>query len=528
MGEPVFDFQFYWEGILGITNITAAALKGSPVKQIPQDTYDFIGSYSTLPDDLKRRLDNISPISVRFQIGITDKSFFENTDFAITSNQFSKRLRDLTSNTPNLDENIFVSNLDEMDRSKITSFSIDLPAKAGVWQTFSVPGSPEWSDLPKYFKTVFKLRKDPSDLVIKDIKIVEIRWPQKELEDILLDAYNRRLESAQSSESSQAGFWDSPTTSTQMPLQRVSASEIDVEKKKPALTAEDQALRTRYTSVEQGVKEPFKFEQKEPNKLIITASDILTGDELLLRDSDGRELGRMTIDPKAGPLEVVAKTGLDHIDVLNEVESIGTIKWGFVDIASLVSFGFDKGFDGSVVNEGFIKLSGYIRAPISYFNSAKILSKGLEQGLIIDATGHFESTVILSAGPNTITLDLFGVQQKIVVTSNRAPSQLRATMTWDRSGSDMDLHMISPAGDECYYDNKNIDGMSLDVDNTDGYGPENIYVPHMIDGTYCVYAKAYKGNAVVTITIFKNEQYYDRKTISLSEGDYTLFFNIKN
>ena len=49
------------------------------------------------------------------------------------------------------------------------------------------------------------------------------------------------------------------------------------------------------------------------------------------------------------------------------------------------------------------------------------------------------------------------------------------TLIWD-SVADIDLHVIEPGGKEIYWnDRKGNRGGELDVDNTDGYGPENIY-----------------------------------------------------
>jgi hypothetical protein len=49
------------------------------------------------------------------------------------------------------------------------------------------------------------------------------------------------------------------------------------------------------------------------------------------------------------------------------------------------------------------------------------------------------------------------------------------TLLWN-SVADIDIHVIEPGGKEIYWnDRKGNQGGELDVDNTDGYGPENIY-----------------------------------------------------
>jgi hypothetical protein len=50
------------------------------------------------------------------------------------------------------------------------------------------------------------------------------------------------------------------------------------------------------------------------------------------------------------------------------------------------------------------------------------------------------------------------------------------TLIWDAKGVDIDLHVIEPRGDRIYFGHRNgKQGGELDVDNTWGYGPENIY-----------------------------------------------------
>jgi hypothetical protein len=84
------------------------------------------------------------------------------------------------------------------------------------------------------------------------------------------------------------------------------------------------------------------------------------------------------------------------------------------------------------------------------------------------------------------------------------------TLLWD-SVADIDLHVIEPGGKEIYWnDRKGNQGGELDVDNTDGYGPENIYwLKQNPDGSkdlgpgppgeYRWYVKYYGGNRGVPV-----------------------------
>jgi len=50
------------------------------------------------------------------------------------------------------------------------------------------------------------------------------------------------------------------------------------------------------------------------------------------------------------------------------------------------------------------------------------------------------------------------------------------TLIWDADNVDLDLHVIEPGGKEIYWENpRGNQGGELDVDNTKGFGPENIY-----------------------------------------------------
>jgi hypothetical protein len=50
------------------------------------------------------------------------------------------------------------------------------------------------------------------------------------------------------------------------------------------------------------------------------------------------------------------------------------------------------------------------------------------------------------------------------------------TLIWNTDGVDLDLHVIEPGGKEIYWeDPKGAKGGELDVDNTKGFGPENVY-----------------------------------------------------
>jgi len=97
-----------------------------------------------------------------------------------------------------------------------------------------------------------------------------------------------------------------------------------------------------------------------------------------------------------------------------------------------------------------------------------------------------------------------------------AEEGLRVEMFWDTNDTDMDLHLLSPAAkhwfdeythQDCFYSNctgdpphwsdpaSEADDPHLDIDDTDGFGPENINIDRPAAGTYRVGVHAYSGSA---------------------------------
>ncbi|HJL03880.1 MAG TPA: hypothetical protein RMH85_03930 [Polyangiaceae bacterium LLY-WYZ-15_(1-7)] len=100
---------------------------------------------------------------------------------------------------------------------------------------------------------------------------------------------------------------------------------------------------------------------------------------------------------------------------------------------------------------------------------------------------------------------------------------LRVEMSWD-TGTDMDLHLLDPAAtrwfdegtdldcfyrncDEAPYPDWGVGGVGeddprLDIDDRDGFGPENINIDDPAPGTYRVGVHAFSGEARVTVRIY--------------------------
>lgn len=62
---------------------------------------------------------------------------------------------------------------------------------------------------------------------------------------------------------------------------------------------------------------------------------------------------------------------------------------------------------------------------------------------------------------------------------------LRVTLAWETDANDVDLHVVDPDGEECYYSHKNTaSGLELYEDITQGLGPEVVRTETLQKGTY--------------------------------------------
>lgn len=100
---------------------------------------------------------------------------------------------------------------------------------------------------------------------------------------------------------------------------------------------------------------------------------------------------------------------------------------------------------------------------------------------------------------------------------------LRATLTWDTSGTDVDFWITDPNGEKCYYANDvTQSGLTLDFDDTNGYGPENITTTNIIPGDYLVQVHYYSDHNS-SIAIGSNCVVVIRKDEGSSQPPYTYY-----
>jgi tetratricopeptide (TPR) repeat protein len=75
-------------------------------------------------------------------------------------------------------------------------------------------------------------------------------------------------------------------------------------------------------------------------------------------------------------------------------------------------------------------------------------------------------------------------------------ADLLVSITWNTDGTDVDLHVIEPSGEECFYSHPQTEqGGRLTQDVTQGYGPEMYLLPSARSGRYRVKVKYFASDA---------------------------------
>ena len=175
----------------------------------------------------------------------------------------------------------------------------------------------------------------------------------------------------------------------------------------------------------------------------------------------------------------------------------------------------DRDLNGTSTAQGVIELKGRITGPAGLIKKGRLQAEGYEQEFDVGADGRFARQVVLKSGANRLSIGAAGKSVEQRITLSRPPTKLRATLTWNTGGSDIDLHMVDPNARAVSYRNKSAGGMQLDVDNTKGFGPENIYVQPAEPGEYTVKIHNYRGGVgtQATVYIFIDEQLKEVKRV---------------
>jgi uncharacterized protein YfaP (DUF2135 family) len=151
---------------------------------------------------------------------------------------------------------------------------------------------------------------------------------------------------------------------------------------------------------------------------------------------------------------------------------------GAVVANALVS---SDGIDYSGTSSVYTDASGNFSLPIRSNSEATIVGV---------SGGYLTNTVRNTASVNDITLtDCLSLGQ--------SGAGITMKLTWGALPSDLDSHLITPAGDHVYYSAKGALATApfanLDVDDTSSYGPEVVTITKLMVGTYKYSVRNYSG-----------------------------------
>jgi uncharacterized protein YfaP (DUF2135 family) len=130
---------------------------------------------------------------------------------------------------------------------------------------------------------------------------------------------------------------------------------------------------------------------------------------------------------------------------------------------------------GGFVNTPVITVSGRVVNAGEKF--ATLVYNGIAQRVAIAQNGNFSTKIVVSYGDTLIEVrannrDGAGVARATFFADVPKVS-MKVVLTWDTDGTDMDLWVTGPDGEKVFYGNKTGKaGGQLDIDVTNGYGPE--------------------------------------------------------
>ena len=190
-------------------------------------------------------------------------------------------------------------------------------------------------------------------------------------------------------------------------------------------------------------------------------------------------------------------------------------------------FVIDTPYDGQSFSDNVIYVEGSVHLEdnngneFDFTGDHAILSlNGIDQEIEVNY-GYFSETISITSGENTIQLRAnspegdTGVSELVTVYGNFAVPDLAAILTWSTPTADMDLHVWNPNGEHCYYSNMTISDGSLDIDDTEGYGPETFEAPTAMNGDYVIMINSYS---------LDMDNYTDCSVQILRAGENTLFY----
>jgi hypothetical protein len=116
------------------------------------------------------------------------------------------------------------------------------------------------------------------------------------------------------------------------------------------------------------------------------------------------------------------------------------------------------------------------------------LVKALETNYYGEMSGHYagiEDIILMDL--NRMISEHSGIKTEKLDKKyfNKMPVAVRIILNWNQSDTDIDLHVIEPTGEECFYGHTDTRaGARFSKDFTQGYGPEQYLLRNTVKGKY--------------------------------------------
>lgn len=279
--------------------------------------------------------------------------------------------------------------------------------------------------------------------------------------------------------------------------------------------------------------------------------EVLLGTKHTTTDNQGRfeftnvEAGTHTVEISVDGYERFEKT-------VNVNRNLTGQKFELVTSAPQVNINALEGItDGEELDQAKIRIAGNVndiltpRSEVGSLTTAitidqlQAIINGTVYEIRVESDGDFDQVLPLDPGSNTIQLRVFddqghaGTSAILIVTVTLERIDLRVALKWDTDGTDVDIHMFQRRSEEgnvfADYDAWNSDrhvcwnnkspsdfgtteesNPILDIDNTEGRGPETILLQEAAAGQYHIWVHYFSAYG------YDNEEIPSKATIRIT------------
>lgn len=143
-----------------------------------------------------------------------------------------------------------------------------------------------------------------------------------------------------------------------------------------------------------------------------------------------------------------------------------------------------------------VRIAGTV-TPADDAHEVRLIFNGIPQSVALDR-GVFEIDQVLAPGGNEIRMVAAGADGTAVASvwlhASVPPADLKVILTWDARDADVDLRVLDPSGERCDFNHSGTAaGGRLDLDVSDGYGPEIFTQTHAPPGKFRVSVRLFRG-----------------------------------